>query len=184
MAQQTLEVADQRSLRDAFGTFPSGVVAVAAEVDGAPVGIAASSFTSVSVDPPLVSFSVAKTSATWPTLRRSGEIGVSVLADGHDGLCRQLAGPAQKRFDGLTSRTTEGGALLLEEAVSTFTTTVHAELDAGDHVIVLLEVSAVEVSDERRPIVFHRSGFHRLHRDDLDPTTLAGRINGEPVAKA
>ena len=57
-------------LREAFGVFPSGVVAVAAEVDGQLVGLAASSFTSVSLEPPLVSFSVANTSKTWPTLRR------------------------------------------------------------------------------------------------------------------
>ena len=57
-------------LRQAFGIFPTGVVAVAAEVDGQLVGLAASSFTSVSLDPPLVSFSVARSSKTWPDLRR------------------------------------------------------------------------------------------------------------------
>ena len=58
---------DPARLRTAFGIFPTGVVAVAAEVDGLLVGLAASSFTSVSIDPPLVSFSIARTSKTWPT---------------------------------------------------------------------------------------------------------------------
>jgi len=62
---------DPELLRQAFGIFPTGVVAVAAEVDGTLVGLAASSFTSVSLDPPLVSFSIARTSKTWPDLRRS-----------------------------------------------------------------------------------------------------------------
>jgi flavin reductase (DIM6/NTAB) family NADH-FMN oxidoreductase RutF len=68
-------------LRKAFGVFPTGVVAVAAEVDGRLVGLAASSFTSVSRDPPLVSFSIANVSRTWPDLRRAVHLGVTVLAD-------------------------------------------------------------------------------------------------------
>ena len=74
---------DPAQLRQAFGIFPSGVVAVAAEVDGRLVGLAASSFTSVSLDPPLVSFSIANTSKTWPDLRRASHLGVTVLAHHH-----------------------------------------------------------------------------------------------------
>jgi flavin reductase (DIM6/NTAB) family NADH-FMN oxidoreductase RutF len=172
---------DGRMLRDAFGTFPSGVVAVAGRVGGRLVGIAASSFTSISLDPPLVAFSVAKTSNTWPVLRDAGEVGVSVLADHHDTLCRQLAGPADERFDGLALRTSPGGAVLLDEAVATFTCSLKQEVDAGDHVIVLLQVIGVVAESDRSPLVFHRSGFQRLHREDLDPSRLHGRLNGEPV---
>ena len=101
MTAHTPTPLDQRTLRDAFGAFPSGVVAVAASVKGRLTGIAASSFTSVSIDPPLVSFSVATTSSTWPALREAGHLGISVLADHHDDICRQLAGPREQRFDGL-----------------------------------------------------------------------------------
>lgn len=169
---------DGRELRDAYGTFPSGVVAVGAQVGGQLVGIAASSFTSISLDPALVSFSVAKTSNTWPALRDAGALGVSVLADHHDVLCRQLAGPAEQRFDGLVLRTSCGGAVLLDEAVATFTCSLYEEVDAGDHVIALLQVQEVQAEPERPPLVFHKSGFQRLHRDDLDPARLDGRING------
>ncbi|UPK76776.1 flavin reductase family protein [Nocardioidaceae bacterium SCSIO 66511] len=169
---------DGRALRDAYGTFPSGVVAVGAQVGGQLIGIAASSFTSVSLDPPLVSFSVAKTSNTWPALRDARSVGVSVLADHHDALCRQLAGPAEQRFDGLVIRTSGDGAVLLDEAVSTFTCSMHQEYDAGDHVIALLQVHDVHADPDRPPLVFHKSGFQRLHRDDLDPARLDGRING------
>jgi flavin reductase (DIM6/NTAB) family NADH-FMN oxidoreductase RutF len=175
------EPLDGRMLRDAFGTFPSGVVAVAGRVGGRLVGIAASSFTSISLEPPLVSFSVARTSNTWPVLRDAGEVGVSVLADHHDTLCRQLAGPADERFDGLALRTSPGGAVLLDEAVATFTCSLQQEVDAGDHVIVLLQVLGVVAESDRSPLVFHRSGFQRLHREDLDPSRLHGRLNGEPV---
>ena len=114
----------------------------------------------------------------------AGQIGVSVLADHHDALCRQLAGPADERFDDLAVHTTCGGAVLLDEAVAQFTCTVHDEIEAGDHRVVLLAVEDLHVEGHRQPLVFHRSGFQRLHRDDLDPTLLDGRINGEPVASA
>ena len=90
---------DAARLRAAFGVFPSGVVAVAAEVDGQLTGLAASSFTSVSLEPPLVSFSVANTSKTWPDLRRAAHLGLTVLADHHGEVCRRLAGPVEHRFD-------------------------------------------------------------------------------------
>ena len=90
MSLQTNQDLDPSRLRRAFGIFPSGVVAVAAEVDGRLVGLAASSFTSVSLEPPLVSFSVANTSKTWPDLRRTAHLGVTILADHHGEVCRQL----------------------------------------------------------------------------------------------
>ncbi|MGN6722930.1 MAG: flavin reductase family protein, partial [Marmoricola sp.] len=75
-------------LREVFGAFPSGVVAVASRIDGEPVGLAASSFTSVSLDPPLVSISIGNGSKTWPDLRRASHLGITVLADHHGGLAR------------------------------------------------------------------------------------------------
>ncbi len=177
---------DPRALRDAYGTFPSGVVAVAAQHGSQLVGIAASSFTSVSLDPPLVQVCVASSSRTWPALREAGRdggrLGISVLAEHHDVLCRQLAGPAQSRFAGLGLTLTGDGAVLLDDAVSTFTVSVAQEVEAGDHVIVLLQVHDLAPGAAGDPLVFHRSGFARLHRDDLDPAVLDGRINGEPVA--
>lgn len=172
---------DARTLRDAFGAFPSGVVAVAASVRGQLTGIAASSFTSVSIDPPLVSFSISKTSSTWPLLREADRLGLSVLADHHDAVCRQLAGPREERFAGLPFRVTGNGAVLLDEAVATYDCSIHEEVVAGDHLIVLLEVHEVGAGDSEHPLVFHRSAFAKLHRDDLDPSRLDGRINGAEV---
>jgi flavin reductase (DIM6/NTAB) family NADH-FMN oxidoreductase RutF len=172
---------DQRTLRDAFAAFPSGVVAVAASVKGQLTGIAASSFTSVSIDPPLVSFSIATSSSTWPLLREAEHLGISVLADHHDAVCRQLAGPREERFTGLPFKVTGNGAVLLDEAVVTYDCSLHEEVVAGDHVIVLLEVHEVGGGDGEHPLVFHRSTFAKLHRDDLDPARLDGRINGAEV---
>jgi flavin reductase (DIM6/NTAB) family NADH-FMN oxidoreductase RutF len=144
------------ALRRAFGSFPTGVVAVAAALDGAPVGLAASSFTSVSLDPPLLSVSVARSSTTWPVLRAAPRIGVSVLAGHHATLCRRLAGPAAERFAGVAWQQTTGGAVLLRDAASRFECSVADELPAGDHLIVLLRLHEVD-DGTAPPLVFHRS---------------------------
>jgi flavin reductase (DIM6/NTAB) family NADH-FMN oxidoreductase RutF len=143
-------------LRKAFGSFPSGVVAVAAFVDDVPVGMAASSFTSVSLDPPLVSVSIAHTSATWPQLRRASRIGVSVLAAHHAALCRQLAGPAESRFAGVRWEQRGSGALLVSDAAARFECSVADEFAAGDHLIALLRLHDVD-DGSAPPLVFHRS---------------------------
>ncbi|WP_299050291.1 flavin reductase family protein [uncultured Nocardioides sp.] len=151
---------DPDRLREAFGVFPSGVVAVAAEVDGVRTGLAASSFTSVSLEPPLVQFSVANTSKTWPVLRRASHLGLTVLAEDHSGVCRQLAGPVEQRFDGVEVTLSDHGSLFLDEGLARFDCTVYREVEAGDHTIVLLQLHAVEqASDPSLPLVFHRSGF-------------------------
>jgi flavin reductase (DIM6/NTAB) family NADH-FMN oxidoreductase RutF len=151
-------------LRKAFGVFPTGVVAVAAEVDGRLVGLAASSFTSVSLDPPLVSFSIANVSRTWPDLRRAVHLGVTVLADHHGTAALQLAGPVESRFEGLEVASSDDGAVTLADGLARFNTTIYREVEAGDHTIVLLRLHAVEHADDAQPLVFHRSGFGRLER--------------------
>lgn len=161
-ALSTNQDLDQARLRQAFGVFPSGVVAVAAAVDGHQVGLAASSFTSVSLDPPLVSFSVANTSKTWPDLRRADHLGLTVLADHHGEVCRRLAGPVEHRFDDVAVTVSESGAVTLDEGLARFDCTVFREVEAGDHTIVILKLHAVEHSDTSLPLVFHRSAFGRL----------------------
>jgi flavin reductase (DIM6/NTAB) family NADH-FMN oxidoreductase RutF len=162
VALATNQDLDPARLREAFGIFPSGVVAVAAEIDGRRIGLAASSFTSVSLEPALVSFSIANTSKTWPDLRRSTHLGVTILADHHGAVCRQLAGPVEHRFDGIDVTATEDGGLTIDDGLARFECSIYREVEAGDHTIVLLELHAVEHADTSLPLVFHRSGFGRL----------------------
>lgn len=152
---------DPRALRDAFGVFPSGVIAVAAEVDGTLTGLAASSFTSVSLDPPLVSFSIARTSKTWPDLRRAPHLGITILAEHHGQVCRQLAGPVNDRFTGVAVSASVEGAITLDDGIAQFDCTVYSEVEAGDHLVILLQLHAVQHSPGQ-PLVFHRSAFGRL----------------------
>jgi flavin reductase (DIM6/NTAB) family NADH-FMN oxidoreductase RutF len=162
MSMQTNQDLDPARLRKAFGVFPTGVVAVAAEVDGRLTGLAANSFTGVSLDPPLASLSVANTSKTWPALRRAAHLGVTILADHHGEVCRQLAGPVGHRFDGVAVRASSQGAVTLDEGLARFDCTIYREVEAGDHLIVLLALHAVEQPEAGSPLIFHRSGFGRL----------------------
>lgn len=147
------------------GTDKHVLVAVAAEVDGKPVGLAASSFTSVSLDPPLVSFSIANTSKTWPDLRRAKHLGVTILADHHGQVCRQLAGPVDQRFEGVLASVSDDQAVTLDDGLARFECSIHQEVEAGDHTIVLLRLQAVDAGADPvpgSPLVFHRSAFGRM----------------------
>ena len=149
-------------LRRAFAVFPSGVTAVCASVDGRPVGLAASSFTSVSLDPPLVSVCIAHTSGTWPSLRAAGRVGVSVLAEGHASIARQLAGKSGDRFAGVDWAEGPDRSVFIHGAALWLDCSVSREVPAGDHDIVLLEIRAVTPHPDRNPIVFHGSQFRQL----------------------
>lgn len=153
---------DTTLLRSVLGCFPSGVTAICAQVDGVPVGIAASSFTSVSLAPPLVSVCVQNSSQTWPTLRGAPRIGLSVLAAGQDGACRSLSSQTGDRFADVAWFDTADGAIFVDGAAALLDCTVHSEVPAGDHAIVLLEINQVFADHEAAPLVFHGSRFRRL----------------------
>lgn len=150
------------ALREAFGHFPSGVVAVAAEVDGVRVGLAASTFVPVSLDPPLVAFCVQNTSTTWPKLRAVPVLGISVLGEAHDAAARALAAKTGDRFAGLETVSNGGGAVFIKGTSVWLESAVEQLVPAGDHTIVVLRIRDLTVHPEVAPIVFHRSTFRRL----------------------
>lgn len=150
-------------LRRVFSSFPTGVTAVAALVDGAPSGLAASSFVSVSLEPALVSICLAHTSTTWPFLRRAGRLGVSVLGAHQEHIGRQLSARGTDRFAALRWRTSPDGAILLEGASAWLDCSIEREIPAGDHDIVLLRVHDLDADPDAPPLVFHGSRYRRLH---------------------
>ena len=150
------------TLREAFGHFPSGVIAIAAEVDGVKVGLAASTFVPVSLEPPLVSFCVQNTSETWPKLKGLPYLGISVLGESHDEAVRTLAAKTGDRFAGLQTTSTETGAVFVEGTSMWLESSIEQLIPAGDHTIVILRVSGITVHADVAPIVFHRSTFRRL----------------------
>ncbi|WP_394938074.1 flavin reductase family protein [Psychromicrobium sp. YIM B11713] len=155
---------DAGVLREAFARFPSGVVALCAIIDGVTQGLIASSFTvGVSLEPALVSFAVQNTSRTWPILRTAERLGVSVLGAEHHSACLQIAAKDGDRFAGLELTPSESGALFLDRAALWMEASVYAEVPAGDHHVVLLEVHGVSThGGQHAPLIFHDSAFHDL----------------------
>ncbi|GAB2647532.1 flavin reductase family protein [Saccharopolyspora gloriosae] len=155
-------VADPTGLRQVFGTVPAGVLAVCGLDGEVPVGMAASSFTSVSLDPPLVSVCVQRTSTTWPVLAGLPRLGLSVLGAGQDELCRRLSARGVDRFAGTRWSSTGGGAVHVDDAVAWFECAPHDDLPAGDHRIVLLRVLATATVPAAEPLVFHGGKYRSL----------------------
>lgn len=154
--------ADQGTLRKAFGRFPSGVTAVCAMDGNEPQGMAVSTFTSVSLEPPLASVCISRNSATWQHLRQSEHIGISVLGARHDAVCRQLSQKAGDRFSGIAWHHDDRGAVYIDKAAAWLRCGIEQEVPAGDHLIVLLRIEALAFEPETEPLVFHDSTFWRL----------------------
>lgn len=148
------------TLRRAYGQIPSGVLAIGAEVSGELVGMAVSSFSTVSLDPPLLAVNIRNESSTWPHLAKSARIGISLLAHHQGEVGRQLSGPdLGARFAGIEHVVEEGGAVFLADAVLWMDATLHDSLEAGDHTIHLLRLRRTAEAEIGDPLVFHRSRF-------------------------
>ena len=156
------EEIDGADLRKVFGCFPSGVTAVCALVDGEPVGMAASSFTSVSLDPPLILVCADNNSATWAKLQEAPRLGVSILSADQDIACRQLAARNGDRFSECQWTATDDGAVFIVGASAWLDCSMWNEVRAGDHRIAVLRIVALEADPSIEPLVFHASGFARL----------------------
>lgn len=150
------------ALREAFSHVPSGVIAIAAEVDGIRVGLVASTFVPVSLDPPLVSFCVQNSSETWPRIKDVPVLGISVLGESHDAAARTLAAKTGDRFAGLETFSSDAGAVFIHDTGVWLETAIEQEVPAGDHTIVILRIEDITINGEVAPIVYHRSGFRRL----------------------
>ncbi|KRD05956.1 oxidoreductase [Mycobacterium sp. Root265] len=157
---------DASRLRKLYGRYPTGVAAICALRDGEPVGIVATSFTPVSMEPALVSICVQHTSTTWPHLSREEHLGISVLAAGHAELSRQLAAKNTDRFAGLTWFASDSSAVFLANAAAWFDCRISTSITAGDHDVVLMEIISAAEDDTVSPLIFHNSHFRSIHTDD------------------
>ena len=156
------QVERRRALRNAFARFPSGVTALCALGREGPVGMAASSFTSVSLEPALVSVCVGRGSTTWPRLAAAGRVGISVLGGEHAELSAALAARGGDRFADATWEASPEGAVFLAGAPLWLDCRVHRTVPAGDHDIVLFEVLGARTDDRFGPLIFHLSAVRAL----------------------
>lgn len=151
---------DPATFRQVLGSYPTGVCAITATgADGAPVGMVIGSFTSVSLDPPLVGFLPDKSSSTWPQIEAAGHFCVNVLASDQQQVCRQLAARGPDKFAGLDIALTTHGHPVIANSIARIDCEIHAVVEAGDHWFVLGRVVALETTREDDPMLFYRGKY-------------------------
>ncbi len=154
---------DPALFRETLGHYPTGVVVVTATDDGGePAGMVVGSFSSVSLDPPLIAFFPSTSSFSFARLRRAPAFSVNVLASDQEPLCRQLAGGGADKFDGVRWRPGPLGSPVLDGAVSWIECTYADVREAGDHYVVLGRVHSMAVERSTLPLLFFQGGYGRF----------------------
>jgi flavin reductase (DIM6/NTAB) family NADH-FMN oxidoreductase RutF len=155
---------DARTLRDALGCFATGVTVVTTlDEAGRPVGLTANSFTSVSLEPPLLLVCLAKTAGSLPAFAAAPGFAVNVLHTGQQTVSARFASKTEDRFAATPWETWDTGAPIVEHSLASFDCTRHAWHDAGDHVILVGRVQRVRFEPRRDPLLYFRGRYRRLH---------------------
>ena len=150
--------------RQVLGHFPTGVTVITAGTTAADrVGLAVSSFFSVSLEPALVGFCAGDNSASWPKIKELGRFCINVLAEDQEETCRVFASKAEDKFDGVGySPAPFSGAPLLDNVLAWVDCDIAAIHVAGDHDVVIGRVHDLAIAREGGPLVFFRGGYANL----------------------
>ncbi|MEU6184157.1 flavin reductase family protein [Streptomyces coeruleorubidus] len=161
-AMQGLALNEENYLQ-VLSHFATGVVAVTGLTpDGGPSGMTVSSFTSVSMEPRLVSFCIGRTSRTWPVLRESKGICVNILAEQQKHVSARLARSGERKFSDITWLPSPSGFPVLSGVLAWIEGAIEAEHRAGDHDIIVVGVRSLGIEGDLHPLVRFRGAFHRL----------------------
>ena len=155
---------DPRTLRDALGTFATGVTVVTARApDGTNVGLTANSFTSVSLDPPLLLVCPHRQAHSMAVLSQVDHFAVNVLHIGQQATSDLFARRSDDRFERVEWETWDHGPPILTNSLASFECAKYAEYDGGDHVILVGKVKRVRFAPQRDPLLYFRGKYRRLH---------------------
>jgi flavin reductase (DIM6/NTAB) family NADH-FMN oxidoreductase RutF len=154
---------DSRALRDALGCFPTGVAVVTASGDGrAPIGITVNSFTSVSLDPPLVLWCLHRKSDRFEALRGAKHYTISLLGTAHEAVSARLAKQGAHSLEGIDLLETKLGPPALADALAVFECESEAVYEGGDHVILVGRVIRFARREAGAPLVFFHGRYGAL----------------------
>ncbi|WP_163167996.1 flavin reductase family protein [Arthrobacter sp. Alg241-R88] len=172
---QSPQVVNPDTMRSVLGRFASGVTVVTGLVNDQPLGMTIQSFLSLSLEPPLVLISVARTSSTWPLLRLQGQFAVNILGETQAGVASSFGRRQGKTFDGVPWRPGPAtGSPVLKNAVAWIEAEIWQTYDGGDHEIAVARVLDLGTEDyESSPLLFYRSGFTALAHTDAAARTRA-----------
>lgn len=152
-----------RALRDAFGCFATGITVITSvDGDGNPVGFTANSFTSVSLDPPLLLVCAAHGVSALPAIRATRAFGVNVLSIDQEHVSRRFTQRGIDRFAGATWQRGPLGVPLLGGACAAFECVVQQDIEAGDHVILIGRIDAFSHDPARQPLLYHQGRYREL----------------------
>lgn len=151
---------DSHTFRQALGRFATGVTLVTTmDRQGRPIAVTVNSFSSVSLEPPLVLFSLAQTASRFADFEAAGRFAINILAAGQKALSDRFARSGEDLLDGVPHRLGGLGCPLIEGALATFECRTRASHDGGDHEIFVGEVNAIASSDADRPLVYYGGGY-------------------------
>ncbi|MFF5264427.1 flavin reductase family protein [Actinomadura viridis] len=157
------QVLDPARFRQALALHAAGVVVITASSAGVPIGLTATSFSSVSLRPPLVSFYVDQGSTTWPSLRAADRFAVNILAGDQAEVATRFARRGVDRFAPPTAWSPDDhGTPLLGGVCAHLLCVPHATIDVGDHILVVGLVTGAELLAGGRPLLYHHGRFGRF----------------------
>jgi flavin reductase (DIM6/NTAB) family NADH-FMN oxidoreductase RutF len=156
---------DSRTLRDALGCFATGVTVVTCLNDGAPAGLTVNSFTSVSLNPPLLLVCIHKQAASAAALTEASHFAVNVLQTGQQPASLRFSTRDEDRFGATPWSCGEAGAPILEESLGVFECERFALYDGGDHHMLIGRVAKASFDAGLDPLLFFRGRYRRLHFD-------------------
>jgi 3-hydroxy-9,10-secoandrosta-1,3,5(10)-triene-9,17-dione monooxygenase reductase component len=146
-------------VRHVLGHFATGLTVITAATEAGPAGFTCQSFASLSLSPALVSFSPARTSATWPLLRQAGRFTVNVLAADQQHLAAQFARSGTDKFAGVDHSPSPLGNPVLARALAWVDCELQQEYDGGDHTIVVASIRAMSARADAEPLLFYQGGY-------------------------
>ena len=164
--------------RQVLGQYPTGVCVVTGlGDDDTPLGMAVGSFTSVSLDPPLVAFMPDKGSSTWPKIGRSGRFCVSILSADQEDVCRRFATKLPNKFENMTWRPSPNDCPIIVGCVAWIACDIHSISEAGDHFIVIGRVTDLHVEMAGLPLLFFQGGYGRFMPQSMAAADPLGNVS-------
>lgn len=155
-------MATDTQLRQAFGTYATGVTVITCLKAGAPVGFTANSFTTVSLQPPLILFCVGRNRESFSPIRAAPTFCVNVLSSSQKALSNRFASSGQDKWEGVAYESDASGNPIFPDAAAIFTCRQTSVIDAGDHALILGEVIDYRHRQDAAPLVYCRSDYHSL----------------------
>jgi len=153
---------DTRAFRQALGAFPTGVAVVTAAAGAHPMGITVNSFTSVSLDPPLVLWCLDRKSDRYDAFTQARCHTISVLGTAHESVSARLAKQGAHHLDGIELIATQAGPPALADALAVFECETHAVHEGGDHAILVGRVLRFARREAGEPLVFFQGRYGAL----------------------